>query len=587
MDIDLKQVFSILDENGEGQIQLRRFADVANNYYSDAEQLARITKALDPNNTGLINFEQFCDGIAQISSLQGLTLKEVASDLTRRSRENSLVEDSDRRSLNQDGSTTTFNEYDVESDELFHHKSHTNNVRTPTLANNTTNTKKNTNHQNSNRNNSSFSPRLDSPFYGNDEEFTGVAEPDSSVFPSDTVYPRTPTQRIPNTLKRNSYLQSAISTEQVEQQLQETVDELQKRLETLSDQKQTTTERLAKIQSENTDLKSRLLSLEDRFHDLEGQQARTAQSEQQRYTEYINQKDRTFLQEKEVLQSRINAIEVELKQTHNVNGQMRKDVKELKQKLDDVVFQLRDSQIRCNNLADDNEKLLEQIRLQNEELEAEKLYNTQLAEQLSHPPLSRTYSRTGSILKASEIRIEDLVAELQGLKSENEKLKRENKELRENPVVAGVNEGRHLLASPDTPSFAAELEVLSKDELMKKLKEQFSINDRLREYIERMLTVIIENNPQLLEVTTSSGVSIGFMGMPSINCQQQSSLITTDNKSVVPQNLPSTESIKNDSFSPITTTKEPLVKMNRQLREYIDRLLVRILTNDPDILEKQ
>jgi hypothetical protein len=99
MDFDLKQVFSILDENGEGQIQLRRFVDVANNYYSDAEQLARITKALDPENIGLINFDQFCDGIAQISSLQGLTLNEVASDLTRRSRENSLVEDSDRRSL--------------------------------------------------------------------------------------------------------------------------------------------------------------------------------------------------------------------------------------------------------------------------------------------------------------------------------------------------------------------------------------------------------------------------------------------------------------------------------------------------------
>lgn len=63
------------------------------------QQLARITKALDPDNTGLINFEQFCDGITQISSLQGLTLNEVASDLTRRSRENSLVEDSDRRSL--------------------------------------------------------------------------------------------------------------------------------------------------------------------------------------------------------------------------------------------------------------------------------------------------------------------------------------------------------------------------------------------------------------------------------------------------------------------------------------------------------
>ncbi len=37
MEFDLKEVFSILDENGEGQIQLRRFVDVANNYYSDAE----------------------------------------------------------------------------------------------------------------------------------------------------------------------------------------------------------------------------------------------------------------------------------------------------------------------------------------------------------------------------------------------------------------------------------------------------------------------------------------------------------------------------------------------------------------------
>ncbi|CAF0878961.1 unnamed protein product [Adineta steineri] len=99
MEFDLKEVFSILDENDEGQIQLRRFVDVANNYYSDAEQLARITKALDPTNTGLINFDQFCQGIAQISSLQGVSLKDVATDLSRLSRENSLAEDSDQRSL--------------------------------------------------------------------------------------------------------------------------------------------------------------------------------------------------------------------------------------------------------------------------------------------------------------------------------------------------------------------------------------------------------------------------------------------------------------------------------------------------------
>ena len=40
--------------------------------------------------------------------------------------------------------------------------------------------------------------------------------------------------------------------------------------------------------------------------------------------------------------------------------------------------QLQDSQIRCNNLSEDNEKLLEQLRLQRQELEAEKLANAQV-----------------------------------------------------------------------------------------------------------------------------------------------------------------------------------------------------------------
>jgi hypothetical protein len=48
------------------------------------------------------------------------------------------------------------------------------------------------------------------------------------------------------------------------------------------------------------------------------------------------------------------------------------------QKLEDVDIQLHDSQSRCNHLAEDNEKLLEQLRLQRQELEAEKLTNAQV-----------------------------------------------------------------------------------------------------------------------------------------------------------------------------------------------------------------
>ena len=134
--------------------------------------------------------------------------------------------------------------------------------------------------------------------------------------------------------KRSSYLQPVVSSEQADQQLQETVggneafldwtesnrlcsfqvEELQKTVDTLSDQKRNTTERLSKIQSENTDLKSRwatlfvrfscctavwrLLALEDRFHDLEGQNARTARNDQQKYTEYIVSTDDQWGKEK-------------------------------------------------------------------------------------------------------------------------------------------------------------------------------------------------------------------------------------------------------------------------------------------------
>ncbi len=57
---------------------------------------------------------------------------------------------------------------------------------------------------------------------------------------------------------------------------------------------------------------------------------------------------------------------------------MKKDVKQLKDKLEDVDIQLRESQIQCNYLAEDNEKLLEQLRRQREELEAEKRTNAQV-----------------------------------------------------------------------------------------------------------------------------------------------------------------------------------------------------------------
>ncbi len=63
---------------------------------------------------------------------------------------------------------------------------------------------------------------------------------------------------------------------------------------------------------------------------------------------------------------------------------------------------------------------------------------------------------------------------------------------------------------------------------MSKLREQFGVNDRLREYIERMLSVIIENNPQLLEVVTNGEMPIRML---TSTTDQNQSLIDTTNES--------------------------------------------------------
>ncbi len=81
-------------------------------------------------------------------------------------------------------------------------------------------------------------------------------------------------------------------------------------------------------------------------------------------------------------------------------------------------------------------------------------------------------------------------------------------------------------------------------QLMSKLREQFLANDRLREYIERMLSVIIENNPQLLEITINCDMPIRMSSNSLPNNQKQSLVISSkeiENKSVPPESLKSND----------------------------------------------
>ena len=81
---------------------------------------------------------------------------------------------------------------------------------------------------------------------------------------------------------------------------------------------------------------------------------------------------------------------------------------------------------------------------------------------------------------------------------------------------------------------------------MSKLREQFVVNDRLREYIERMLSVIIENNPQLLEVANNIAMPVLIA---STNTRKPSFTTTSVEKSDEPAPSPPSEPVKsNDKY---------------------------------------
>lgn len=86
---------------------------------------------------------------------------------------------------------------------------------------------------------------------------------------------------------------------------------------------------------------------------------------------------------------------------------------------------------------------------------------------------------------------------------------------------------------------------------MSKLREQLVVNDRLRQYIERMLTVIIENSPQLLEITMNGGDYLSSSGASTTSRKEL--VISTkevDNKPSPPETLTSTETTNDEPQPP-------------------------------------
>lgn len=187
---------------------------------------------------------------------------------------------------------------------------------------------------------------------------------------------------------------------------------------------------------------------------------------------------------------------------------LKQQVDRLKQEKLNLQDQLEDNSSELSSLQEEHHKLQELTKREQEEFTQKREANAHLLKDLNDEldELRRYRRETESIHRARSPSLLELPAqyleleqEICNLRKENESLRDTHEELQVQLLNNSVLEGRNLLHQ-GTMTLAEEIENLSKDEVMKALREQQEVNSKLRNYIDGILLSIVENYPQLLEV---------------------------------------------------------------------------------------
>merc|ERR1712127_124392 len=122
---------------------------------------------------------------------------------------------------------------------------------------------------------------------------------------------------------------------------------------------------------------------------------------------------------------------------------------------------------------------------------------------MGNQQVNRTRGYTISL--NDEKRVADLESEMDKVKQENTQLATANEDLKAQVFRNNMESGRILLhmTASNGPSLAAEMDTMSKDDLLEKFKDEQNQCKRLRDYVESILEKIMIHCPEVLEIITS------------------------------------------------------------------------------------
>ncbi|XP_061562001.1 rab11 family-interacting protein 3 isoform X3 [Phycodurus eques] len=547
----LKTVFDALDQDGDGFVRIEEFMEFAAAY--GADQVKDLTKFLDPSGLGVISFEDFHRGISAISN-GGPEPQLYSANYSPGDGAVGCPEEYDEQNEVTDsaylGSESTYSECETFTDEdtgalvppEMHEDVDTDSgieaaLHDPEEAINRFSL-----------NSELHNPSLMTVIGGEEEHFEDFGESNTSELLLESGEEGTdgmvdsPLAQMPQQIDVSSLLSPSagkrLSSKKVARHLLQnssltldTVSDLtrdileladnditdkmlllERRVAELEKESETSGEQHARLRQENLQLVHRANALEEQLKEQELLADEQLQHEIRRHKEALSKLERERGLELENLQSRLQQLDEENSELRSCVPCLRATIERLEEeklKLEDEVDLMSD---KWQDEMESRQKMADKLSHEQHQNQKEKESTQELIEdlrkQLEHLQLYRleAEAKRGRSPSAglqeyqTRTREAELDQEIKRLKQDNRSLKEQNDELNGQIINLSIQGAKSLMSASFSDSLAAEINSVSRSELMEAVHKQEEINYRLQDYIDKIIVAIMESNPSILEV---------------------------------------------------------------------------------------
>ncbi|XP_070846069.1 rab11 family-interacting protein 3 isoform X2 [Chaetodon trifascialis] len=545
----LKAVFDALDQDGDGFVRIEEFMEFAAAY--GADQVKDLTKFLDPSGLGVISFEDFHRGISAISN-GGPEPQLYSVNYSPGDGAVGCPEEYDEQNEVTDsaylGSESTYSECETFTDEdtgalvppEMHEDVETDSGIEATLhdpedgGNRFSLNSELHNHQ----------PSLATVIGGEEEHFEDFGESNTSelLLESSVEGTNSPLVQPPEQVNGSSLLSPSagkrLSSKKVARHLLQnssmTLDTmsdltrdileladnditdkvllLERRVAELEKESEASGEQHTRLRQENLQLVHRANALEEQLKEQELQADEQLQQETRRHKEALIKLERERGLELENLQARLQQLDEENSELRSCVPCLRANIERLeeeKRKLQDETEAMTD---RLQDETESRRKMADKLSHEHHQSLKEKECTQELIEdlrkQLEHLQLYKLEAEAkrgrtpGAGLQEYQTRTREaeLEQEIKRLKQDNRSLKEQNDELNGQIINLSIQGAKNLMSASFSDSLAAEINSVSRTELMEAIHKQEEINYRLQDYIDKIIVAIMESNPSILEV---------------------------------------------------------------------------------------